>query len=245
MYNYITQYKSKGEEAMTLKAVIFDIGQTLVYYPIPLNWSALYRPAFERISEKYGLILSEEEYKNIGDILSKYNTRINPRDREISSDIIFGEIIDTTNIHRELIKDIKEGFYKYFRNDSYVYEDAVETLGYIRSKGKFTGTFSDVAYGMDNKYALEDLGTLIRYVDIPFTSNDVGYRKPNPKGLIMLANKLGITPSEMIFVGDEKKDIDCAKNAGSVSVLINRSDENIDNGQDYTIHSLNELISLI
>ena len=33
-----------------IKAVVFDIGQTLVHYPFPLNWSALYRPAFERIS---------------------------------------------------------------------------------------------------------------------------------------------------------------------------------------------------
>ena len=37
---------------MKIKAVIFDIGQTLVYYPIPLNWSKLYRPAFESIAEK-------------------------------------------------------------------------------------------------------------------------------------------------------------------------------------------------
>ena len=32
-----------------MEAVVFDIGQTLTYYPIPLNWSALYRPAFEHI----------------------------------------------------------------------------------------------------------------------------------------------------------------------------------------------------
>ena len=34
---------------MSIKAVVFDIGQTLVYYPFPLNWSALYRPAFEHV----------------------------------------------------------------------------------------------------------------------------------------------------------------------------------------------------
>ena len=28
------------------KAVVFDIGQTLVDYRMPMNWSSLYRPAF-------------------------------------------------------------------------------------------------------------------------------------------------------------------------------------------------------
>ncbi len=40
---------------MTLKAVVFDIGQTLTYYPIPLNRSKLYRPSFKSVEEKLGL----------------------------------------------------------------------------------------------------------------------------------------------------------------------------------------------
>ena len=35
-----------------IKTVIFDIGGTLVDYPILLNWSALYRSAFESVAEK-------------------------------------------------------------------------------------------------------------------------------------------------------------------------------------------------
>ena len=42
------------------KAIVFDIGQTLVEYKKPLNWSELYRPAFERISEKCGYTFSEK-----------------------------------------------------------------------------------------------------------------------------------------------------------------------------------------
>ena len=34
------------------KAVIFDIGHTLVEYKNPMNWSLLYRPAFEQIALK-------------------------------------------------------------------------------------------------------------------------------------------------------------------------------------------------
>ena len=37
-----------------VKAIVFDIGQTLVEYKMPLNWSKLYRPAFESVADKCG-----------------------------------------------------------------------------------------------------------------------------------------------------------------------------------------------
>lgn len=107
------------------------------------------------------------------------------------------------------------------------------------------GTLSDVAYGMDNKYALEDISTIIEYFDFPFTSNDVGYRKPNTAGLKLLANNMKVETSEIIYVGDEKKDMLCANNAGAYAVLINRSDENKNYGQQETICSIAQLIDLV
>ena len=171
-----------------IKAIIFDIGQTLTYYPIPLNWSKLYRPAFETVSEKLSIAILEEEYAHIGSVLTKYNTRINPREIEVSS---------------------------------------------------------DVPYGMDNEYALGDLGKLIEYIDLPYTSNDIGFRKPLGTGLIRIAEEFHIDPSELVFAGDEKKDIECAHNAGTKGILINRKDEDKDFGQDHTINDLSGLLSLL
>lgn len=230
---------------MKVKAVVFDIGQTLVYYPIPLNWSALYRPAFESIAEKYKLNIMENEYTHIGETLTKYNTRINPREIEVSSDIIFSEILNGTNIPLEYLDVIKNDFYSFFRNDIQIYADAAETLQEIKSRNILIGTLSDVAYGMDNSYALEDIKPLLEYIDIPFTSNDVGYRKPNGKGLEILSNKMNVLMSEMIFVGDEKKDMECAINAGTIAILINRCDEEKKYGQNYEIKELKELVDII
>lgn len=230
---------------MKIKAVVFDIGQTLVYYPIPLNWSALYRPAFESIAEKYKLNIMENEYTHISETLTKYNTRINPREIEVSSNKIFSEILNGTNIPLEYLDVIKNDFYSFFRNDIQIYADAAETLQEIKSRNILIGTLSDVAYGMDNSYALEDIKPLLGYIDIPFTSNDVGYRKPNGKGLEILSDKMNALTSEMIFVGDEKKDMECAINAGAVAILINRSDEEKKYGQNYEIKGLKELVNII
>ena len=143
---------------MSIKAVVFDIGQTLVYYPFPLNWSALYRPAFEHVEKQNGLHLSEEENAHILNVLAKYNTRIHPREKEVSSDQIFSEI---------------------------------------------------------------------------------------KEGLRVLSEKMGVLPSEIAFVGDEKKDIECAKSAGAAAVLINRTKDSKDYGQDDTIGSLDEIFDIL
>ena len=76
------------------KAIIFDIGQTLVEYNKPLNWSKLYKPAFESVSDKCGYTFSEHHYQHVVEVLTKYNTRINPRDYEVTSNQIFTEILE-------------------------------------------------------------------------------------------------------------------------------------------------------
>ena len=230
---------------MNMKGVVFDIGQTLVYYPVPLNWSALYRPAFQSISEKNHIDISEDEYAHIGHVLAKYNTRINPREEEVTSDQIFTEILTGTKIGPEYLETIKRDFYSFFKTDVRIYDEVPEVLKTVKSRGIMTATFSDVAYGMDNVYALEDIREVISFIDIPFTSNDAGFRKPNAKGLFMLADKMNIKASELLFVGDERKDIECAINAGSVSVLINRDPEEKNYGQDYTIKNLAELPEIL
>ena len=230
---------------MKVKAVIFDIGQTLVHYPNPLNWSALYRPAFESIAEKHKINITENEYAHIGEVLTKYNTRINPREFEVSSDTIFREIINVTTISSEYLDVIKKGFFAFFHRDIQIYADAEETLREIKSRNILIGTLSDVAYGMENSYALEDIKPLLKYIDVPFTSNDTGYRKPSPKGLEILSKKMNVPTSEMMFVGDEKKDVECAISAGAAAVLINRSGEEKNYGQAYEIRELKELTAFI
>lgn len=60
-----------------------------------------------------------------------------------------------------------------------------------------------------------------------------------------LLDSLGIYPNDMIFIGDEEKDIIGAKKLGIVSALINRSKEIKDFGQDYTLESLSGIFSIL
>ena len=73
-----------------MEAIDFDICQTLAYYPFPPSWVDSYRPAFEHIVAT----------------LSKYNSRINPREIDVPSDVIFEEIIEGTRIPKELMDEV-------------------------------------------------------------------------------------------------------------------------------------------
>ena len=56
---------------------------------------------------------------------------------------------------------------------------------------------------------------------------------------------MGTPAGEIAFVGDEIKDIQCAKGAGAKAVLINRTGETKDYGQDGEITDLREISRMI
>ena len=226
------------------KAVIFDIGRTLAGYRKPLNWSALYRPALEHACKVCEISFSEREYRWAESVLTRYNTRVNPREHEVSSQQIFSEILGGTGVGTDVLEPMKHAFYTFFRQDAAVYPEAEETLRQLNRHGITLATLSDVPYGMDNAYVLDDIAPLLPYIRWPLTSNDVGCRKPRIDGVLLLAELMGVKPGEMLFVGDEEKDMLCARKAGACPVLINRERISRQFGQAKEISSLRELEGL-
>ena len=208
------------------KAVVFDIGQTLIEYNKPLNWSKSYRPALERAAKACNIYLSETDFQKAGNVLLTYNTRINPREDEVSSNKIFAEIFEKLTLSQSHFELFKSEFYAFFNNETTVFEDIIPVLKILNDNGIVLATLSDVAYGMDNEFALADINEIKDYIQYPVTSNDVGLR-------------------QMVMVGDEEKDIICANNAGVYSVLINRSEEYKDFGQMKSIHTMLELPEIV
>lgn len=226
-----------------IKGVVFDIGQTLVEYHKPLNWSALYRPALEYAAAERPL--TEAQYQRGVRILAGYNTRLHPREREVSSARIFGEILAGTALPPEARERFKNRFYGYFRQDAALFPEAEETLGLLAGRGLILATLSDVAYGMDNAFALADVAPLLPYIAFPRTSNDLLWRKPRPEGLLRLAAEMGLEPGELVVVGDEEKDMACALRAGVCPVLLCRDGADRAWGQAASLRSLAELPALL
>ena len=61
----------------------------------------------------------------------------------------------------------------------------------------------------------------------------------------MLLKAFDVLPSEMLYVGDEQKDIVGANALGIVSVLIDRNGKSPNWGQKHTIQSLFDISQLV
>jgi len=230
---------------MKIKAVSFDIGNTLVNYSNPLNWKSMYTPALRRVMEQCGLGVTDEMLGRAAAILARYNTRENPREKEVTADVVFGEILDAWDTGHAFLGKAKAVFYSFFQADAVCYEDAPETLGRLKDRGIKIGVLTDVAYGMENLLSLRDIAPIRKYIDLALTSVDIGYRKPNKAGYLKLLDSFRLLPPEMIYVGDEEKDIAGANNLGVVSVLVSRSGGVPDFGQKHTVFKLVDICSLI
>lgn len=227
-------------------AIVFDIGETLIHYGNPLNWPALYRPALEQAGRICALELPEEAFSSAIAVLRRYNTRICPRTKEVSADEIFQEILDGWQMPEGPREALKRAFFAFFkRSGPQPFPDVPETLARLKRAGIRTAALSDVPYGEDNETALADLREIAEYIDLPLTSRDTGWRKPDGRGLLYIAERFQMDAQGLIFVGDEKKDVLCANSVGAVSVLIVRSGQRPAYGQQYTIPSMDGLFEIL
>ena len=69
--------------------------------------------------------------------------------------------------------------------------------------------------------------------------------KPSPQPVLMIAEQLGLSPSEMLMVGDYKFDIMSGQAAGSKTALFLVREPTDEVVPDYTIRSLRELIPIL
>ena len=225
-----------------IKAAAFDLGGTLVKYP--LYWRPLYRPALEKAAKDCNIVLAEEMFAAAYDILMKYNTRENPREYEVTSDIIFTEILLSWHCQADT-EIVKSAFFSFFNADAAPFPEAREALLYLKQSGIQTGILTDAPYGMDSKLALQGISALSDLIDFFVSSVDAGYRKPHGAGYHKLLEHFAVSPNEMLYIGDEEKDVIGANNMGIISVLINRTNIQKDFGQAYTLNSLSEIQQII
>ncbi|TGA96298.1 HAD family hydrolase [Sporolactobacillus shoreae] len=229
-----------------MKAIGFDLGSTLIKYEdVPQSWKSLYKEALKDVLISCDRIPNSNMIGTGEEILSKYNTRMNYREVEVSSNQIFSEMLEAWDLNKDkYLNKIKKAFYSYFQRTSHLYDDTIITLETLKKQGVRIGILTDVPYGMDKDYVLTDIEAFKGYIDVLLTSVDVGFRKPNKQGYSDLLNNLDVTADETVFVGDEQKDILGANSIGIYSVLINRQSTIKEYGQRKMINSLMELMAI-
>ena len=202
------------------KVIVFDLGGTLMEFKgTPLNWSDYYYDGFTRVNNIFRLDLSENDLQKSVEILKSYNPRINGRENEISPEIIFSYAIADWNVKPNIENVIVE-FFNGLNLSAKIFDYTVDIFNRYRNLGYKIACLTDLPNGMPDSMLKSAISEIMDLLDLYVSSQSCGVRKPNKKGLLIIAEAFGVDISELLFVGDEEKDRMTAQNAGCEFVFI-------------------------
>jgi putative hydrolase of the HAD superfamily len=227
-----------------IRAIGFDLGETLLTYrDTPPSWASRYHAALSDVATACAFSPTDVQFADAEAILGGYNTRINPRTEEVPARQIFRRVLEAWRCSPEYIDTAIGAFFHFFQQHLVVYPEVHESLTALRERGFKIGVLTDVAYGMPRPLVETDLAHagVAPLVDVLLTSVDVGFRKPDPRGFLALAKALAVHPTEMIYIGNEAKDVIGGDAADVFSVLIDRGHLLPQYNQRAVIHSLAEI----
>jgi HAD superfamily hydrolase (TIGR01549 family) len=210
-----------------MKAVVFDLGHTLIDYYI--DWR---EPENRAISDFYRAI--SENRDDPPDKCVFVETMIqeleNARGRrrvemiEIPLQTFLGERLEQFGLPLDegLIQEGLEIFYMALLEHRTLIPNTLEMLQSLKENGYRVGLISDVAWGLPSYFPKRDMAfyKLDVYFDDLVFSTDVGLRKPNPRIFQIALENLGIEAREAVYVGNNlQADIKGAHDSGMKAVL--------------------------
>jgi len=180
-------------------------------------------------------------------VLEGYNTRLAPRVNEVAERHVFSEVAAALGFRDTESETVADAFFAFFRRSVVAYPETVAVLQHLQAAGTEVGVLTDVPYGMDRARVEADLvaAGLDGLITVLLTSVEVGRRKPPPAGFVRLAAELGVAVGDLLYVGNERKDIDGANAAGARSVLIDREHEQPSWGAGASIKSLSGVFDVV
>ncbi|HUW43719.1 MAG TPA: HAD family phosphatase [Bacillota bacterium] len=179
---------------MTIKAVIFDIGNVALYFD------------HHKATKKMAKILDLPEKKVFEVINGDKNKFTNSYELGASNKVYWGEAADLLGVKKIPEKRFDQLWCSIFKPN----KTAISLIKKLRKNYKTaflsnTGRLHKVYF---QKYGLYEL------VDVKIYSFKVGVRKPHPKIYKEALKRLKVRPNEAIFIDDLKENAEAAKKLG-------------------------------
>jgi len=215
-----------------IKAILFDVGGTLVYTIKPLLKAI--SMAFEQ--NKIKVPSSEEIFAQLGKSATKIIKAILPK-----------ELSNFEEKAKECISSFQEIFPNKVLDEFKAIDGVQKTLKTLKDANYRLGVITAL-----RRAELDKLLTkfdLISYFEVVVTTDDVQNIRPSPEIVNKAINLLNVKPREVICVGDTVNDINAAKNAGTyvIAVLTGAQSENVLKNElpDFIINDITALPSLL
>ena len=134
-----------------------------------------------------------------------------------------------------------------FHADSKLYKGALSCLTALKKSKKVCINTGYRTPELDAAFAALQLDKSL--FDSIMTEDRAGVRKPDPVTLRKVAEELGLSTEDLVFVGDTVTDIECGKNAGCPTIAVTwgtNSKEDLKSAEpDYLVDSWEELHALL
>jgi len=230
---------------LTIKAVLFDMGYTLI------------KPNFEHPAEVFQRILTSLGIYKLLDETKKAFLNAENEAKEIDLFSSFGRmereeywlqwdalVLKHLGIveNAELAKTVQSKWDHFA--DNTVYPEVREVLSELKTRGMKIGLISN-AYAEEINECIQKAGFGVAEFDVVVGVDAIGNMKPHPDVFKYALHKLNVQPEEAIFVGDSvEADYKGAKNVGIYALLIDRTEKQ-KQGDLRTIKNLKEILSHI
>jgi 2-haloalkanoic acid dehalogenase type II len=208
---------------LVIKAVLFDLGNTLVKTWIPeLTYEKVLaslgiRRSVEEIRQ--ALAKTEEEFK-----LHKYRLTYGKVPYKEYWDRWDSLVLKHLGVseNRRLVREIQTRWFDHA--DCEIYPDVKHTLSKLKQRGLKTGLIS-TAYEEDIDAISKKAGLETSLFDIVIGANTIKEEKPHPDVFKCALEKLNVKPEETLFIGDNiDADYRGAENVGIHALLIQRTE---------------------
>lgn len=102
------------------------------------------------------------------------------------------------------------------QGDSVLNENLLERIIRLRQSGLKIGILSNYSQGFQERVAQNGVAN---YADVILSSFEIGVMKPDPQAFHILCDRLGVKPTELIFVDDTPRSLESAAEVGYTPIL--------------------------
>jgi HAD superfamily hydrolase (TIGR01509 family) len=205
----------------SVRAVLFDLGNTLVSYYAAADFAPILRKC---LHDCIGVLaphkpIDEDELLQRALTLNveRVDYAVWPLAERLG--ILFGDAASDSATRERLTTAFLEPIFA----TAIVDPAALILLASLRARGLRTAIVSNTPWGSPAQAWRAELArhNLLAAVDAAVFCTDVGYRKPHPAPFERALSLLGVRPAEAVFVGDDPRwDVAGAQRAGLRPILV-------------------------
>jgi HAD superfamily hydrolase (TIGR01662 family) len=242
---------------MLIRAVIFDLGNTLMYPVAPDLWPEVIKRGNQALMD---YLCQLNILTDCDNFMFEFNQRLHQyydkRDKqmiETSTFLVLKELLTEkgyTGLSDAVIRDSLDAHYAVTQKNWQLEDDALACLQSLQAQNYRLGLVSNAGDHRDVLQLVEKFN-LTPYFEFVLTSASCGYRKPHPRIFQLALENINARAEEVAMVGDTlNADILGANHMGMYSIWITRRtetplDDTLPILPEAIIKSLGELPSLL